>query len=306
MAALAVAVAMAAELVARDLGRGGQVGLTSMMSTMGHVLGDVMIEYQGRPEPNWPDVEQLGYHALYRLYESADGWIVLCSASDQDWSALRSALPAIAKLDREDPTLGQALEGIFRTRPGSDWERELSAQGIGCAEVTPPLGGLGAGMFLPGQIGEKLGFITTVEHPIFGEHRRSTALVRLSRSVETLGAGCTIGQHTEKILAELGYDEDQIAEITRRRHNRRLSRPVHIRADGHDQQDRLRASGDPCPPGRVQDIRRGYPRRSSLCAGGRAGRPREGDLGRAPRRRRGVGNPGRLCDPGEVPPPAGS
>lgn len=213
MAALAVAVGMTLELVVRDLGGGGRVGLTSMMSTMGHVLGDMMVEYAGRADPSWPDPDQLGYHALYRLYESANGWIVLCSPTEDSWSRLGAALPAVADHDRDDPGLAAALAGIFRTRPGEHWEHELSALGVGCAAVSPQLGGLGAGMFLPGQIGEQLGFIATVEHPIFGEHRRSTALVRLSQGVETLGAGCLIGEHTDAILSELGYDEEQIAAL---------------------------------------------------------------------------------------------
>ncbi len=213
MGALAVAVGMTLELVARDLQGGGQEGLTSMISTMGHVMGDFMIEYPGRPDPAWPDVDQLGYHALYRLYQSADGWVVLCAPTEEIWARLQRALPELKGLERDDPTLGSELSTLLRTRPGAEWEYELSAQGIGCATVVPPLGGLGAGMFLPGQTGDQLGFITTVEHPIFGQHRRSTALVRLSRSTETLGAGCTIGQHTHAILTELGYQESEIARL---------------------------------------------------------------------------------------------
>jgi crotonobetainyl-CoA:carnitine CoA-transferase CaiB-like acyl-CoA transferase len=204
---------MTLELVARDLHGGGQEGLTSMLSTMGHVMGDFMIDYAGKADPAWPDVDQLGYHALYRLYESADGWVVLCAPTDESWSRLQESLPKLAGMGRDDPALGSELCTLLGTRPGSEWEHELSAQGIGCAAVVPPLGGLGAGMFLPGQAGEKLGFITTVDHPIFGTHRRSTALVRLSRSTETLGAGCTIGQHTNAILTELGYQEDEIARL---------------------------------------------------------------------------------------------
>jgi crotonobetainyl-CoA:carnitine CoA-transferase CaiB-like acyl-CoA transferase len=68
-------------------------------------------------------------------------------------------------------------------------------------------------MFLPGQIGEELGFVTKVEHPIFGEHVRATEMVRLSRAEATLGAACTIGQHTDAILHELGYDDDRIAAL---------------------------------------------------------------------------------------------
>jgi crotonobetainyl-CoA:carnitine CoA-transferase CaiB-like acyl-CoA transferase len=213
MAALAVAVAMSLALVARDLGAGGQVGLTSMLSTMGHVLGDVMVEYAGRPEPPWPDPDQLGYHARYRLYESADGWIVLCAPTDQAWSRLTATITELAPYDADDPDVAVVLDKVFRTRPGDEWERELSAAGVGCAAVKPQLGGLAAGMFQPGQVGEELGFVTRVEHPIFGEHVRATEMVRLSRARPTLGPGCTIGQHTDAVLHELGYDDERIADL---------------------------------------------------------------------------------------------
>jgi crotonobetainyl-CoA:carnitine CoA-transferase CaiB-like acyl-CoA transferase len=212
-AALGVAVGMAAELVARDLGRGGQVGLTSMLSTMGHAMGDIMIEYAGKPDPIWADPDQLGYHPLYRLYEASDGWIVLCAPTAQSWAKLQEVIPEAQAAQRDDPRLATVLEEVFSRGPADEWEQRLSKAGIGCAGVVAQLGGLGAGMFLPGQIGEQLGFVTTVEHPIFGEHRRSTALVKLSRGVETLGRGCLIGEHTDKILAELGYDEEQIASL---------------------------------------------------------------------------------------------
>jgi crotonobetainyl-CoA:carnitine CoA-transferase CaiB-like acyl-CoA transferase len=183
------------------------------MSTMGHVLGDIMIDYAGRPDPIWPDVDKLGYHALYRLYQSADGWLVLCAPHQEAWSRLRSAVPGLADREMDDADLASTLAQIFLTRSGQDWERDLSSVGVGCAAVSPLLGGLGAGMFLPGEIGEQLGYIATVEHPIFGEHRRSTALVRLSRGVETLGAGCLTGQHTDAILTELGYGQEDIAKL---------------------------------------------------------------------------------------------
>jgi crotonobetainyl-CoA:carnitine CoA-transferase CaiB-like acyl-CoA transferase len=213
MAALAVAVAMVLGLVARDLGAGGQVGLTSMMSTMGHALGDVMIEYAGRPDPAWPDPDQLGYHPLYRLYQSLDGWIVLCAPTEDVWTRLAGAMEELDDRSADDPELAAVLSAQFATRPGLDWEHELSAAGVGCAVVKPPLGGLAAGMFLPGEVGEELGFVTRVNHPVFGEHVRSTALVTLSRSEATLGAGCTIGQHTDTILRELGYDDDAVATL---------------------------------------------------------------------------------------------
>ena len=69
------------------------------------------------------------------------------------------------------------------------------------------------GLFDDAGVAEQLGMTTTVEHPLFDEHVRSTELVTLSRSGSTLGSGCLIGQHTDAILRELGYDDARIAEL---------------------------------------------------------------------------------------------
>ena len=225
MAALAVAAAMALGLVARDRGAGGQATMTTMLSTMGHALADGLVIYEGSTDPRLPDPDQYGYGALYRLYEAGDGWIVLCAPDDDDWEALAGALPATLGLrddtrfvtarDRaeNDDALASLLASAFASAPAQQWEHQLSAVGIGCAEVAPLGGGLAVGMFEPGGVAEQLGLLTTVTHPIFDEHIRTTELVTLSRSAVTLGAGCTIGQHTDAILRELGYDDERIAAL---------------------------------------------------------------------------------------------
>jgi formyl-CoA transferase len=75
------------------------------------------------------------------------------------------------------------------------------------------LGGLGSGLQIPGGVAEQLGMMTTVEHPLFGEVPRTRSLFTLSRSGETLGASCLIGQHSDAILQELGYTKEQIAQL---------------------------------------------------------------------------------------------
>jgi crotonobetainyl-CoA:carnitine CoA-transferase CaiB-like acyl-CoA transferase len=225
MAALGVAVAMSLGLVARDRGAGGQVTMTSMLSTMGHALADGLVEYDGASLPPMPDDDQYGYDALYRLYASSDGWIVLCAPEEHHWPALVASLPdasglvgddrfATAASRREhDAELIELLTGIFATGAAADWEKRLSQAGVGCAEVAPNSGMLAIGMFAAGGVADQLGMLTTVKHPVFDEHARTTAMVTLSRSGEALGAGCTIGQHTDAILHELGYDDERIAEL---------------------------------------------------------------------------------------------
>jgi crotonobetainyl-CoA:carnitine CoA-transferase CaiB-like acyl-CoA transferase len=224
-AALGVGVALSLDIYLRDRGHGGQTSLTSMLSTMGHIMCDSMVDYDGVDAPLVPDADQYGFGAMYRLYGAADGgWIVLCAPGDANWSRLLASIPPDSGLSRpefetaalraeHEAALVGVLTDIFKQRPAAEWEHLLSAAGVGCAEVAPSLGGLAVGMFDPGNVADQMGWLTTVTHPIFGDHPRTTQLVRLSRSGAVLGAGEQIGGHTRAILQELGYRDSEIDEL---------------------------------------------------------------------------------------------
>jgi crotonobetainyl-CoA:carnitine CoA-transferase CaiB-like acyl-CoA transferase len=228
MAALGVAVGMLLGLYARDRGAGGQITQTSMLSTMGHVLSDSVIHYDNAPTPPVPDPDAYGFSAVHRLYKASDGWIVLVAPGDRGWAALSRALPPSRLADdprfatpearhRHDHELVAALSGVFAAATAQNWEHQLSDAGVGCAEVVPLQGGLAMGLFQPGGVCDQLGMLTTVTHPLFDQHVRSDVLVRLSRGAATLGAGCTIGQHTDEVLRDrLSYDQTRIDDLRAR------------------------------------------------------------------------------------------
>jgi crotonobetainyl-CoA:carnitine CoA-transferase CaiB-like acyl-CoA transferase len=223
-AALGVGAALALGLVARDLGRGGQSSMTTMLATMGHVMGDSVIDYPDKRGPLVTDPELWGFGALYRLYEAAEGWVVLCVTDDREWQALAAALDEVALgtdprfespelRAQNQEQLADLLSGVFTTRTAREWEDRMLEADVACVAVTPMLGGLASGLQSSGGLGEELGFMTTVVHPVFGEIPRTRRLFNLSRSQERLGASCTIGQHTDAILEELGYAAEDIAAL---------------------------------------------------------------------------------------------
>jgi crotonobetainyl-CoA:carnitine CoA-transferase CaiB-like acyl-CoA transferase len=220
-AALGVGTALALGLVARDLGRGGQSSMTTMLSTMGHVMGDALIEYEGAGSPLVTDRELYGFSALYRLYPASDGWVVLCVTDDGEWETLAGELEllgdarfaSVADRHAHDAELVEVLTAAFAARAADEWERVMVAADVACVSVDPQLGGLASGLQNPGGLAEQLGMMATVEHPLFGAVPRTRALVTLSRSGQSLGAGCLIGQHTDAILHELGYDDERIAAL---------------------------------------------------------------------------------------------
>jgi crotonobetainyl-CoA:carnitine CoA-transferase CaiB-like acyl-CoA transferase len=224
MAALGAAVGLLLNLYARDRGHGGQASLTSMLSTMGHVLSDSLVDYDGVAAPPVTDPDAYGFSALYRLYRASDAWVVLCAPDERSWDRLVAAMPGARLEDTRfstavgraghDAELAGSLAAAFARRPAGEWERELSAAGLGCAEVQPMQGGLAMGLFEEGGVCDQLGMLTRVRHPIFDEHVRSTELVRLSRGTATLGAGCQIGEHTDEVLRDvLDYDDAEIARL---------------------------------------------------------------------------------------------
>jgi crotonobetainyl-CoA:carnitine CoA-transferase CaiB-like acyl-CoA transferase len=57
------------------------------------------------------------------------------------------------------------------------------------------------------------GYAVEAVSPIFEEHRRLAPLCRFSRSRSKADAGCTVGQHTDAVLREVGLDDVAIADL---------------------------------------------------------------------------------------------
>jgi crotonobetainyl-CoA:carnitine CoA-transferase CaiB-like acyl-CoA transferase len=221
-AALGVGTGLLLGLVARERTGIAQEMLTSMLCTAGFALSEDCIEYEGRGESPHPDRDLYGLSALYRLYETADGWVFLAAPQESEWRALCQALsahgdltgdPRFATADgrqRNDPALADALAAVFRQRSASDWERDLSAADVGCAEVAP---GPISRATMCDPIGREAGFLSEVEHPSFGTHRRLAPLASLSLTPGKARPACLFGQHTESVLRELGYDTSAIEKL---------------------------------------------------------------------------------------------
>jgi crotonobetainyl-CoA:carnitine CoA-transferase CaiB-like acyl-CoA transferase len=218
VAALGVASTMLLGLLARARGRALGELTTTMLAAGTHALFDRVVDYPGRPEPVTADDETLGYAATYRLYRAAEGWVFLAVPADREWAAL-VARPEFAALGarfgtaesraEHDAELTEALAAVFAGRPAQEWEAALVPAGIGCVrvtEITPEL---------HLQTDEALAatYCATAESPIFQEYLRLGPLTTLSRSGASLRGGCLLGEHTEQVLAELGYDEEKIQEL---------------------------------------------------------------------------------------------
>jgi crotonobetainyl-CoA:carnitine CoA-transferase CaiB-like acyl-CoA transferase len=109
-----------------------------------------------------------------------------------------------------DSELAQAISAVLARRPASDWESTLSGQDVTCVEVS-------RGSFSEFTISSPTvrdnEFVAEVVHPLFGSHLRHGPMATFSATPGSPGPGCLVGQHTRAVLLELGYTDDQIADL---------------------------------------------------------------------------------------------
>jgi crotonobetainyl-CoA:carnitine CoA-transferase CaiB-like acyl-CoA transferase len=221
-AAMGVATALLLGLVARQNGAPGQRLLTTMLSTVAHAISEDMVRYPGRPPAPECDPELFGFGALYRLYHASQHWVFLAVTNEREWRQLVALAPFAAlgadprfrdeaARGAHDAELARALAETFRTRTADDWERELVAADVACVASAP--GPVEAAVSDEGGLARRLGFVIEVEHPVLERHPRLVPALRFSRSRCVAGTGPKLGQHTDLVLRELGYDDARIAEL---------------------------------------------------------------------------------------------
>jgi crotonobetainyl-CoA:carnitine CoA-transferase CaiB-like acyl-CoA transferase len=228
IAALGVASGLLLGLYARQRGIAMTELTTTMLGSCTQALIGRNTSYQGRPPLGSVDGEFRGLGPLYRMYRAADGWVFLAAPAGRDWPALVTVLGKYA-LDGDGSlsderfateagraanaaALTAALEAIFATRAKDDWEAELTAADVGCVAVAQ----VNAEWRMQDDEFYQAGYAVDAVSPIFDEHRRPASLNRFSRSATKPESGCRLGQHTDALLRELGYDDEQVAGLRKR------------------------------------------------------------------------------------------
>lgn len=221
IAALGVASALLVGLYAKRHGIELPHMRTTMLGTALQALINHNTGYSGRPAIESADDQFYGLNALYRMYEAADGWVFLAAPLAGEWPALAKAMAPYVDLHADERFAGPAsraehdqalidvLAPVFATKPAAEWERELSSQDVGCVEVVER----NSEILLQTDPYFEAGYAVEAHSPIFEEHRRLAPLCRFSRSRTKADAGCTIGQHTDAVLREIGVDDAQIAVL---------------------------------------------------------------------------------------------
>lgn len=204
----------------------GQLLTTSMIGGNAMMYSDDFVAYAGKPKLPQQDEENWGLSALYRIYPAASGYVFLAVTRQAEWDRFVRALgdssivaddarfTTAAGRGEHDAELMQALEKVFADRDAQAWEDLLVPAEVACARIPTAER---SEVTITDENLRVNGLVVEAEHPLFGTVVRHGLPVTMSETPGRVAAGCLAGQHTDSILAGVGYSDKQIAELKERK-----------------------------------------------------------------------------------------
>lgn len=210
--------AIQAGLYARERTGEGQFVETTMLGATVAALGNFATSYLMTGTPQTRVGNSHPQIAPYDLLQTADGFANVAGGNDDIWRRFCLALGLPELLEdarfvtngervRNRKALLTAVEARTRELTTMEFLRRMEEAHVPAGPIRDL-----AEVFASAQA-EHLGLALTLQHPTTGETRVVNTPLRFSETPLTLQRSApTLGQHTDEVLRELGYEDATIAE----------------------------------------------------------------------------------------------
>ena len=153
------------------------------------------------------------------IYQTADGYITAAAVTNRQWEGLIRALEQPQWLEDErfrTPALRQEnvearlqlTQDVLIGRPSAEWLDRLTRADVPCAPV------LTRSEVIRHPHVAAMGIVEEVEHPKAGRLRQARNAARFSKTPASIRLPApALGEHTQEVLAELGYSAAEIAAL---------------------------------------------------------------------------------------------
>jgi crotonobetainyl-CoA:carnitine CoA-transferase CaiB-like acyl-CoA transferase len=153
------------------------------------------------------------------IYETADGYMTVAALTDRQWAGLARVAgrpewiedarfkTSALRQKNIDARLELTQQALLAC-PAAEWVEALTAAGVPCGPV------LTRNQVIHHPQVAALGLVVETEHPRAGRLRQTRAAARFSQTPPEIRRGAPgLGEHTQEVLAELGYPAAEIAAL---------------------------------------------------------------------------------------------
>jgi crotonobetainyl-CoA:carnitine CoA-transferase CaiB-like acyl-CoA transferase len=217
LTAITASQAITAALLARErTGEGQHVRLSMLEAVLAFLWASDM---SGQTFVGDEPAKQEAASATDLIYETADGYMTVAVQTDRQWQGLAQALghpewlddprfktPAL-RAQNVDERLRLTQQALL-ARPTAEWLDIITKANVPSAPV------LTRNDVIRHPQVDALGLVVEYDHPRAGRLRQARAAARFSTTPAEIRHGApALGEHTEQVLAELGYSAAEIAAL---------------------------------------------------------------------------------------------